>query len=120
MQHHDTLHPIPLCRTRCDTQRAIPLRRRHVRMDQSQPIRRCQIRLRISVQVLRRKGVRRRETAEKVRVPLALREAMEERGREVHGAEDKERRAVKAIDFFQKVEQQTGDVRESVVLVSAA
>ena len=49
-----------------------------------------------------------------------FRGAMDECGREVHGAEDKERRAVKAIDFFQKVEQQTGDVRESVVLVSAA
>ncbi|PIL35182.1 transporter [Ganoderma sinense ZZ0214-1] len=49
-----------------------------------------------------------------------FRSAMDERGREVHGAEDKERGAVKALDYFHRVEQRTGEVRESVVLVSAA
>ncbi|KAI1786854.1 hypothetical protein LXA43DRAFT_1098803 [Ganoderma leucocontextum] len=49
-----------------------------------------------------------------------FRGAMDERGRAVHGAEDMERRAVKALDYFHGIEQQTGEVRESVVLVSAA
>ena len=49
-----------------------------------------------------------------------FRGAMDECGREVHGAEDVERRAVKALDHFHVVEQQTGEVRKSVVLVSAA
>nr|VWO95596.1 Zn(2)-C6 fungal-type domain-containing protein [Ganoderma boninense] len=49
-----------------------------------------------------------------------FRVAMDECGREVHDAEDKERGAAKALHYFHKVGQQTGEVRESVVLVSAA
>ncbi|KAI0762012.1 hypothetical protein BD413DRAFT_485191 [Trametes elegans] len=49
-----------------------------------------------------------------------FRAAMDERGREVQGAEEMERRARKALDWFHEVERRAGDVRESVVLVSAA
>ncbi|OSD02381.1 hypothetical protein PYCCODRAFT_1367667 [Trametes coccinea BRFM310] len=49
-----------------------------------------------------------------------FRAAMDERGREVHGAEEMERRAKKALDWFHEVERRAGEVRESVVLVNAA
>ena len=49
-----------------------------------------------------------------------FRAAMEERGREVHGAEETERRAKKALDWFNEVENRAGEVRQSVVLVSNA
>ncbi|RDX49848.1 hypothetical protein OH76DRAFT_1403092 [Lentinus brumalis] len=49
-----------------------------------------------------------------------FRAAMEERGREVHGAEETERRAKKALDWFHEVEQRAGEVRQSVVLVNDA
>ncbi|KAI0824019.1 hypothetical protein BC628DRAFT_1323524 [Trametes gibbosa] len=49
-----------------------------------------------------------------------FRAAMEEHGREVHGAEETERRAQKALDWFHEVQRRAGEVRESVVLVSAA
>ena len=46
--------------------------------------------------------------------------AMEERGREVHGAEEMEKRAKKALDYFHQLETRSSDVRDSVVIVSAA
>ncbi|EIW52373.1 mitofusin [Trametes versicolor FP-101664 SS1] len=49
-----------------------------------------------------------------------FRAAMEEHGREVHGAEESERRAKRALEWFHEVERRAGEVRESVVLVSAA
>ncbi|RPD54674.1 hypothetical protein L226DRAFT_535823 [Lentinus tigrinus ALCF2SS1-7] len=49
-----------------------------------------------------------------------FRAAMEESGREVHGAEEMERQAKKALDWFTEVESRTGEVRETVVLVSSA
>ncbi|TBU38864.1 hypothetical protein BD309DRAFT_929950 [Dichomitus squalens] len=45
-----------------------------------------------------------------------FRAAMEEHGREVHGAEEMERTAMKALDRFCEIEKRTGEVRESVVL----
>ncbi|KAI0629816.1 hypothetical protein C8Q77DRAFT_1201214 [Trametes polyzona] len=49
-----------------------------------------------------------------------FRAAMDEHGREVHGAEEMERRAQKALEWFREVERRAGDVRESVVSVGAA
>ena len=46
--------------------------------------------------------------------------AMEERGREVQGAEEMETRAKKALDYFHQLETRSSDVRDSVVIVSAA
>ena len=46
--------------------------------------------------------------------------AMEERGREVHGAEEMEKRAEKALACFGRLENRAGEVRDEVVLVSAA
>ncbi|KAH9932698.1 P-loop containing nucleoside triphosphate hydrolase protein [Epithele typhae] len=49
-----------------------------------------------------------------------FRAAMDERGREVHGAEEAARRTEKAVGWFAAVEQRTGEVRESVALVASA
>ncbi|KAI0642984.1 hypothetical protein C8Q79DRAFT_916284 [Trametes meyenii] len=48
-----------------------------------------------------------------------FRAAMDEHGREVHGAEEIERRARKALEWFHEVERRASEVRESVVLVGA-
>ena len=45
---------------------------------------------------------------------------LDERAREVQGAEEIERKATKAIDAFDSIGKRTGEVRESVLLVSAA
>ena len=45
---------------------------------------------------------------------------LDERAREVQGAEEIERKATKAIDAFDSIGKRTGEVRESVMLVSAA
>ncbi|CDO72164.1 hypothetical protein BN946_scf184970.g16 [Trametes cinnabarina] len=49
-----------------------------------------------------------------------FRAAMEERGREVHGAEEIEKRAKRALEWFHEVERRAGEVRESVVLIGTA
>ncbi|PCH40442.1 hypothetical protein WOLCODRAFT_162358 [Wolfiporia cocos MD-104 SS10] len=49
-----------------------------------------------------------------------FRAAMEEKGREVRGAEDMERRAKKALDWFKDIERRAGEVRHLVGLASAA
>ncbi|EIN12294.1 transmembrane GTPase fzo1 [Punctularia strigosozonata HHB-11173 SS5] len=45
-----------------------------------------------------------------------FRSAMEERGKEVKGAEEMEKKAGKAVEFFRSVEMRTGEVREGAVL----
>jgi mitofusin 2 len=45
-----------------------------------------------------------------------FRGAMEERGKEVKGAEEIERKAGRAVEFFRGVERRTGEVRESAGL----
>lgn len=47
-----------------------------------------------------------------------FRAAMDERGKEVKGAEEMERKAQKAMDFFRGVEGKTGEVRERAGLVN--
>ncbi|KAI0927489.1 hypothetical protein AcV5_008017 [Taiwanofungus camphoratus] len=49
-----------------------------------------------------------------------FRRAMEETAREVHGAEDKERIAKKAVEYFLEVQRRTGNVRELTVPVNSA
>ena len=49
-----------------------------------------------------------------------FRAAMEERGREVHGAETSEKRAKKALEHFAEFQKRANEVRESVVIVSNA
>ena len=46
--------------------------------------------------------------------------AMDERGREVHGAEETEKTAKKAIEWFGQVQGRTGEIRDAVMVVSAA
>lgn len=49
-----------------------------------------------------------------------FRGTMDERAREVKGAEESERKSRKALDYFRGVERQTGEVREAAGLVSAS
>ncbi|KAI0683095.1 hypothetical protein C8Q76DRAFT_662493 [Earliella scabrosa] len=49
-----------------------------------------------------------------------FRRAMEDRSREVHGAETSEKRAKKALEHFAEFQQRANEVRESVVIVSNA
>ncbi|CAL1713599.1 unnamed protein product [Somion occarium] len=49
-----------------------------------------------------------------------FRNAMEERGREVRGAEDMERKARKAVEWFREVEQRAGGVRCAVESIAEA
>jgi mitofusin len=48
-----------------------------------------------------------------------FRAAMEERGKEVKGAEEMERKSKKAMEYFLGVEKQTGGIRENAGLVDA-
>jgi mitofusin len=48
-----------------------------------------------------------------------FRAAMEERGKEVKGAEEMERKSKKAMEYFLGVEKQTGGIRENAGLVGA-
>lgn len=47
-----------------------------------------------------------------------FRDAMEERGKEVKGAEEMEKKARKAMEYFHRVGKQSGDIRETAGLVS--
>lgn len=47
-----------------------------------------------------------------------FRGAMEERGREVKNAEEMEKKAEKALGWFEEVGQRTGDVRDKAGLIS--
>jgi mitofusin len=47
-----------------------------------------------------------------------FRAAMEERGKEVKGAEEMEKKARKAMEYFHGVGKQSGDIRENAGLVS--
>ncbi|KAH9950652.1 hypothetical protein B0H21DRAFT_706220 [Amylocystis lapponica] len=49
-----------------------------------------------------------------------FRAAMEETGREVHGAEDMERKAKKALEWFMETERRTSEVRVSARLVGSS
>ncbi|KAI8986264.1 hypothetical protein BD414DRAFT_488164 [Trametes punicea] len=53
-------------------------------------------------------------------IKALFRAAMEEHSREVHGAEEMEKRAKRALEWFREVARRASEVRESVVLASAA
>ena len=49
-----------------------------------------------------------------------FRNAMEESGREVKGAEELEKKAGKAVEFFRKAEVEAGEVRATVESIASA